>query len=339
VDGYVVQATDTTEARRAEAQRALGDLRIEPMQSLVHETVALLRPTLPATTRLDTALLPATVWVRVNAAQMHQVLVNLITNAHQALPAQGGEIVVGLDLRPDGQVHLWVRDTGTGMDEATRQRVFEPFFTTKAKDEGTGLGLSVVHGIVTAHGGSVAVDSAPGEGTTVHVQLPAALAPGLEAREQPVEAPPVSGPCGTGKGRRVMVLDDDEVMLALSAQLLRRSGFAVTAFVQPEQALSVLESGEAPFDAVVSDLDMPRLNGLEVIRRLRQRQAGQAVVLTSGLIDDLVLAQAQALAVHAVLHKEDLHEGLVPAVVAALEAADPAAAPRPSGFDAATQGA
>ena len=410
LEGYVVQGTDTTEARRAEAQRAAaeqqlrdaqrlhaigtlaggiahdfnnilgairgnlvlaldvlpadhpartpldqierasvrgralvrqvlafsrqepGELRIEPLQPLVEETVALLRPTLPAAVRLDTMLAPATVWARVNAAQMHQVLVNLITNARQALPASGGEIEVGLGRLPDGQGHLWVRDTGIGMDEATRRRVFEPFFTTKAMDEGTGLGLSVVHGIVMAHHGSVQVDSTPGEGTTVHVRLPAARRSGLDDDARPpTDTPSTPAPSSVGCGRRVLVLDDDEVMLALSAQLLKRSGFSVSAFLQPEQALAALTAGDAPFDAVVSDLDMPRLNGLEVIRRLRQHPPEQAVVLTSGLIDDAVRAQAAALKVHSVLHKEDLHEGLVGAVVAALDAARPPPRPEAAG--------
>ena len=152
----------------------VGELRPEPLQPLVEETVALLRATLPPGVQLRTQLAAATVWARVNAAQVHQVLMNLCTNARQALPGPGGELSVGLARQADGSAHLWVADNGIGMDAETQRRAFEPFFTTKPVDSGTGLGLSVVHGIVRAHGGKVVLDSAPGCGTTVHVHLPAA---------------------------------------------------------------------------------------------------------------------------------------------------------------------
>ena len=228
----------------------------------------------------------------------------------------GGEIEVGVDTQPDGRAHLWVRDNGAGMDAETQRRVFEPFFTTKPVDEGTGLGLSVVHGIVTGHGGMVTLDSAPGRGTTVHVVLP-----GAPAAAQGLALPPTPAPTTEGRGRHLLVLDDDAVMVELAAQWLRRSGYRVTTVQHPEAAVATLQAPGHDFAALVSDYDMPGLNGLEVVRRVRELRPDLPVVLTSGLIDDALRAQAAAIGVQAVVNKEDLPESLAPAMVAALQSA------------------
>jgi nitrogen-specific signal transduction histidine kinase len=295
-----------------------SDLRTEPLQPLVEEAAALLRPTLPQGVILRTQLGGATVWACVNASQMHQVLMNLCTNARQALPAEGGEITLGLDRLADGSTHLWVADDGAGMDAETQRRAFEPFFTTKPVDVGTGLGLSMVHGIVTAHGGTVTIASAPGRGTTVHVHLPVAAseaeAAGADGSDG-ADAPP-----NAGGGRHVLYLDDDEVMGPLADQLLRRGGYRVTTHVDPEAALAALREPAHGFDILVTDFNMPGRNGLEVIRVLKDLEPALPVVLTSGYIDDALRGQAERLGVRHLLNKEDLREGLCRAVDAALPA-------------------
>jgi CheY-like chemotaxis protein len=206
-----------------------------------------------------------------------------------------------------------VADDGAGMDVETQGRIFEPFFTTKPVDRGTGLGLSVVHGIVSTHGGSVAVESAPGKGTTLHVHLPAAHA---EAQAPGIH---VAGPTvASGDGRHVLYLDDDEVMAPLAEQLLRRGGYRVTACIDSEAALAAVRLEPHAFDAVVTDFNMPGRNGLEVTRALKALAPALPVVLTSGYIDDDLRARAAQLGVKHLLNKEDLHEALCRTVAAAL---------------------
>ncbi len=297
------------------SRKEVGEMRPEPLQPLIEETVSLLRPTLPPGVQLRIRLDAAAVWGSVNASQIHQVLVNLCSNACHALPA-GGEITVGLERLADGTAHLWVADDGIGMEAETLRRVFEPFFTTKPVDLGTGLGLSVVHGIVSAHGGTVRVESAPGRGTTVHLHLPAvhgdAPADGTEA------ADPAAGP---GDGRHVLYLDDDEVMAPLAGQLLQRGGYRVTTHVESDAALAALREPGHGFDAVVTDFNMPGRNGLDVIRVLKDLAPALPVVLTSGYIDDDLRTQAARLGVQHLLNKEDLREELCRTVDAALRAA------------------
>jgi PAS domain S-box-containing protein len=297
------------------SRKEVGELRPQPLQPLVEETVSLLRPTLSRAVRLRTRLDASAVWSCVNASQVHQVLMNLCTNASQALPEDGGEITVGLERLADGTAHLWVADDGAGMDAETQRRAFEPFFTTKPVDAGTGLGLSVVHGIVSAHGGTVAVDSAPGRGTTVHVHLPAAQG---DAEVGGTDA--ADPPAGTGGGRHVLYLDDDEVMAPLAGQLLRRGGYRVTTHVDSDAALAALRDPAHGFDAVVTDFNMPGRNGLEVIRVLKELAPALPVVLTSGYIDDGLRAEAGRLGVQQLLNKEDLREELCRTVDAALRA-------------------
>ena len=293
-----------------------GEMRPEPLQPLVEETVSLLRPTLPPGVVLQTRLAAGTVWACVNSSQIHQVLMNLCTNAWQALHDGRGEITVGVETRPDGDAHLWVADDGSGMDAQTQRRVFEPFFTTKPVDVGSGLGLSVVHGIVQAHGGTVSIDSVPGRGTTVHVHLPAAHGKAEAAASEAAHAP------APGRGdRHVLYLDDDEVMAPLAGQLLRRDGFRVTTFVDSGQALAALRDPGHGFDVFVTDFNMPGRSGLEVIRVLKEFAPDVPVVLTSGYIDDGLRSQAAERGVTLLVNKEDLREHLCRAVDAALRMA------------------
>ena len=298
------------------SRNEVGEMRPEPLQALVEETVALLRPSLPAGVSLATRLDPGSVWARVNPTQIHQVLMNLCTNAWQALGDSGGSIAVGVSRRPDGDAHLWVADDGIGMDAETRRRVFEPYFTTKPVDLGSGLGLSVVHGIVTAHGGSVSIDSTSGRGTTVHVRLPAVHG---KVEAAPAEAAESAVP--DRAGRHVLYLDDDEVMAPLAGQLLQRGGYRVTTCAESDRALDALREPGHGVDVLVTDFNMPGRSGLEVLRLLKAAAPSLPVVLTSGYIDDDLRARAAGLGVTILVNKEDLREDLCRAVDAALRAA------------------
>jgi PAS domain S-box-containing protein len=290
---------------RREAQGQI----VQPLAPVVDETVALLRATLPAGVRLQALLPAAPVWASVDATQVQQVLMNLCTNAWHALPMEGGRIEIGLDGVPAGPApcaHLWVRDNGHGMDAATRARIFDPFFTTKPVGQGTGLGLSVVHGIVRAHGGTIEVETAPGQGSTFHVRLPA-VAAGTPAVPEPAQ-PEAAGV--VGGGRHVLYVDDDEVMRLTVERLLARAGFRVTTAGDVETAVARVQQAHDPIDAVISDYNMPVSSGLDAARRLALLRPGLPVVISTGYVSDELQAQAAAAGVRALLRKENTFEEL-----------------------------
>ena len=292
-----------------------------PLSPLVHETLALLRSTLPAGVKLEATLADTPLHVLADATQIQQVLMNLCTNAWHALQGQAGRVGVGLEpltlpaaalhlssgLPAGKYAHVWVRDTGCGMDSATRARIFEPFFTTKPVGQGTGLGLSVVHGIVAAHGGAISVESAPGQGSTFHLVFPLAdsqdpAAPSGWGALQPLQH--------QGEGQHVLYVDDDEVMGLLVERLLRRLGYRVTCHQDPRQALAAVRAQPLAFDLVVSDFNMPGFSGLDVARELARIRADLPVVISSGHVTDEQRAEMLRAGVRDLIHKENTLEEL-----------------------------
>jgi len=207
------------------------------------------------------------------------------------------------DLPPGLYAHITVRDSGQGMDAATLQRIFEPFFTTKPVGIGTGLGLSVVYGIMQAHGGAVRAESAPGQGSVFHLYFPGTSS--AEPAGGPADA---ALPAGQGRSRRVMYIDDDEALAFLVSRLLERRGYAVSAFASPAKALAALREAPAAFDLLVSDYNMPGLTGLDVARIARQIRADLPVAIASGFITDEMRAQAAAMGIRDLIFKPNAVE-------------------------------
>ena len=317
----------------------------QALRPLVDETVALLRATLPAGVHLVLTVADEPIEIACEATQIQQVLMNLCTNAWHALAGQAGRIEVTLDRVRIGHdphprlihlpaglyAHLQVADNGAGMDEATQARVFEPFFTTKPVGQGTGLGLSVVHGIVAAHQGGITLHSRPGEGSRFDVYLPlsdgpaAPLAPPIMPPVAPPLTPPVAAAdpdleVAAGQGRHLLYVDDDEVMLLMVGQLLGRAGYRVTSLAGVTEALAALRQDPRSFDLVITDFDMPDGSGLDVARAALLQRPDRPVVLSSGYLSDAVIAEARAVGVQAILMKEHTVERL-PALVGRLLAA------------------
>ena len=288
------------------SRRQPQELVAQPLRPIVDETLALLRSTLPTAVQLDAVLEAEPLWVQADATQVQQVLVNLCTNAWHALHGGRGRIEVGLCAAPGQQVRLWVADNGVGMEPTTRERIFEPFFTTKAVDEGTGLGLSVVHGIVTAHGGAISVDSTPGQGSCFTILLP--RTPAGSPLPEPIADMPASA--RAGGGYRVLYIDDDETMALLGGGLLQRAGHTVEVFQDAALALAALRERPAAFDIVVTDYNMPRFSGVEVAREVARIRPALPVVITSGYVSQALCDEAAAVGVRHVLHKENTLEEL-----------------------------
>ncbi len=292
------------------SRRSEQKLQLVLLDDVVQEALKLLRPSLPTTIDIRRTIEPETPLVLADPSQIHQVLMNLGTNAAHAMRG-GGMLAVGLSrvdiatgqddipvtLLPGRYARLSVRDTGHGMDHATLERIFEPFFTTKPTGEGTGLGLSVVHGIVTKHGGAIVVDSALGAGTTFTVYLPAAAA---AAESKPATT---TGPAELSGHEHVLVVDDDPAIAQVTQRLLERQGYRVTARTSSPEALELLRVDAGQFDLMLTDQTMPGLTGLQLAEAALQLRPELPIILTSGMEDTPLADQGRALGVREFLVK------------------------------------
>ncbi len=312
IDKAAKRAKDLVQRILIFSRKGVQTFAVQPVRPLVEESMRLLRSTLPTGVELAAELADAPLYASVDATQIEQVLINLCTNACDAMKGRSGRIEVGLtevlldqtpaqgspDM-PSGQyLRIHVSDNGDGMDEATQARIFEPFFTTKGVGLGTGLGLSVVHGIVKAHQGAITVESTPGKGTTFLVYLPAAAAP-AEAERVTDAAPALSA----AQGKRVLYVDDDEAMVFLVTRMLEDLGYRVSGFDRGEAALEAVRADPQAFDLIVTDFNMPGLSGLQVAEELQRIRPGLPVVITSGYITDELTAAARAVGVSQVVYK------------------------------------
>jgi PAS domain S-box-containing protein len=271
--------------------------RVMDLNRLIAGMDGLLRRLLPDNIVIDTVRGGGLGTVRVDPSQFEQVVMNLAINARDAMPA-GGTLTLETanvffdpeyvsrhsDASPGRYVMLAVSDTGCGMDHETTTQAFEPFFTTKSQERGTGLGLSTVHGIVSQNGGRVEIYSEPGEGTTVKVYLPR-----LEQEPEVAEPPPVEISDLHGN-ETVLLAEDAELLRQHVRRILEENGYRVLEAADGREALAL---GEATpeIDAVVTDLMMPLLGGMELARRLRERRPGLPVVFISGYTENGMAAR------------------------------------------------
>lgn len=277
---------------------------------IVREALSLLRATLPSTLLLEQALEEGMPDVHANATQVHQIVMNLCTNAAHAMKGKQGKIRVELvaltladgatkphvELRPGRYARLSISDTGHGMDAATRARIFEPFFTTKTAGEGTGLGLSVVHGIVKGYGGVVTVDSEVGRGTTFSIYLPASTGATAEASAGSTALP-------RGAGQRVLYVDDEVALGTATALMLERMGYRPVAFQSPVAALAALREAPETYAALITDFTMPELTGVDLIRETRKLRRDLPTLLVTGSSGDITKEQLQSLGTRELLNK------------------------------------
>jgi PAS domain S-box-containing protein len=293
-------------------------LKLTPV---VEEAVKLLRATLPAGVEIALTSADDTPNVLADPTQIHQVVLNLGTNAWHALENNSGRIDVRLEamtldaatagpgLQPGRYARLSMRDTGCGMDAATVERIFDPFFTTKGVGLGTGLGLSVVHGIIEAHQGVIRIESAPGRGTTVHVYFPAIETAATNGEPEPVTmAPP------RGRGQHVLYLDDEEALVLLVTRMLERLDYHVSGYTEAEAALEAVRADPDRFDLVVTDYNMPGMSGLDVAEELARIRPDLPVAITSGYISDELRQQVERAGVRHLIYKANTVEELCEAV-------------------------
>jgi signal transduction histidine kinase/CheY-like chemotaxis protein len=281
-----------TFSRQGKSQRQ--NARVNPV---IKEGVKLLRSSLPANIEIKTAIDPDTCQVHADLTQVHQVFMNLCTNAAQAMDEHGGRLDISLktvdyaeldhnrypDLKQGRYVALAVKDTGHGMTPEVMERIFDPFFTTKDVSEGTGMGLAVIHGIITAHGGELEVRSTEGVGSEFTVFLPC-----VDGRHDTGEDAVLGVPRGN---ERILFVDDEEDILRMTTRMLEYLGYTVYPATSAEQAIAMLTRESFHVDLVITDYSMPGNSGVQLAEDLLAAGVRVPVVLCSGFSDSVILDQ------------------------------------------------
>ncbi len=304
-----------------------GPQEMQPLHlaPLVEESLTLLRPSLPEQIRLTTIVQTDNDQVAADPTQMHQVLLNLCTNAIQAMTESGGELTISLDDIPEHEtlpsgldgpgwyVRLSVADTGPGIKPDVLERIFDPFFTTKRPNEGTGLGLSVVHGILKTHGGAIEAKSELGKGTVFYVYLPRAdftTMPEPETEAKAVLLPEKS---------RVLFVDDELPLIEIGREILEGLGFEVVVRTSSIEALEAFRFRPDAFDLVVTDHFMPNMTGVDLAKKMLNIQPDLPIILCTGFSDSVSEKHIRALGIGAIIKKPILKSKLVAAVVRLLK--------------------
>ena len=301
------RATDLVGQILTFSRQTEQEMRPVRVQPVLKEALKLLRASLPATINMNQDVRESCGPILADSTQIHQVVMNLCTNAYQAMQHEGGTLTVVLDevasgLSVDGElgagphVRLLVADTGHGMDEQTISRIFEPYFTTKEPGTGTGLGLATVHGIVRGHGGAIRVSSLPGEGSTFEVYFPVCNLADVGGEEHGTDALPT--------GTETVLLVDDEVAIGEMWRYgLEQLGYRPEKCSDAGAALELFLHDPGRFDIIVTDHAMPGMTGLELCRKVRAVSRSVPIVLCTGFTEPTTEAQVSAAGANALLPK------------------------------------
>jgi signal transduction histidine kinase len=296
------------------------------VQSVIEEALKLLRASIPASIEIKSSIDENCHPVMGDATQIHQVLMNLCTNAYQAMQDKGGtleislsEVYVGYEetiekigMQPGKHLQLLVIDEGCGMDAAVLDRIFEPYYTTKEQGKGTGLGLSVIHGIVKNHRGDITVSSTPGKGTTFKVYLPV-----IEDTDDIAEFEPTNGAArGT---ERILLIDDEEQIVSMEQQMLENLGYEVTARTDSNDALKEFSEKPQNFDLVITDMTMPHMTGDELAKKLLDIKPDIPVILCTGFNEDITEEKALAMGIQKFVMKPVIKNDLATTIRTVLD--------------------
>jgi PAS domain S-box-containing protein len=294
---------------------------------VIDEARRFLRATIPTTIMIEAEVPPNVFRVLADATQIHQVILNLGSNAAHAMRAQGGTIKIALQSEeitaeksaklggaaPGRYVRVSVSDTGHGMDAATLRRIFEPFFTTKNTREGTGLGLAVVHGIVRSHRGAIVVESEQDVGSTFHIYLPAAEDEHPQAKFGAVQSP-------QGAGQLICVVDDEEIVGSCTKLALEGKGYRAVHYSSAAECLAAVREGRGTLDLLLTDQTMPGMQGIELAATIRKSYPDLPVVIMSGYFSKISSDALDALGRVELLAKPFTTDELAQAVNRALRA-------------------
>ena len=297
------------------------DQKQKPIQvkPIVKEALKMLRASIPSTVEIEQNV-QSDALIMGDPTQVHQILMNLCTNAAHAMEDNGGLLTVCLldadldsdfisnhpDLKPGPYINLTVTDTGHGMSSDVMEKIFDPFFTTKEKGKGTGMGLSVVHGIVLSHGGDIYVYSEPGKGSIFEVCLPV-----IESRIKPEERAERPIPTGT---ERILFIDDEPVIINLGKQILESLGYDVVARNSSIEALELFKENKDRFDLVITDMTMPHMTGEKLAEKLMQIRPDIPVILCTGFSFMIDEQKALDMGIRAFISKPMLKQEIAEAI-------------------------
>lgn len=285
------------------------DLKPIKLQPIIKEALKLLRSSIPTTIDIQQDIDSGYDVVVADPAQVHQIIMNLATNAYHAMEGTGGRLNVTLkqirlksdrsffsELPPGKYAHLTVADTGTGIENDIMEKIFDPYFTTKETGKGTGLGLSVVRGIVKSCNGDIRVDSEPGKGTKFHVVLPVL---DRKVDDRPMDrGEPI--PVGT---ETILLVDDEAAIVKTEQQMLERLGYQVTTRTRSAGALEAFKANPASFDLVLTDMTMPNMTGDQLAKEVISIKPGMPVIICTGFSDGIDKEKAEAFGVKGFLMK------------------------------------
>jgi PAS domain S-box-containing protein len=316
VQGYVGNIFKASERAKGLVEQILtftrqGKSRKVPCDIAVvlKEVVKLLRATIPSTIEIVQKIPSNLGTVLADQTQIHQVLMNLCTNAAHAMELRGGQLTVTLenylmekqsvasgdDLASGRYLQLSVRDTGSGMEKPVMDRIFEPYFTTKAVGEGTGMGLATAHGIVSDHGGRIFVESVPGQGSVFRILFPV-----LDNPSEAVVSQPVSYPRGT---ERILFVDDEDLLVEVGVEMLKDLGYDVVGTTSAAQALERFKARPDGFDLVITDMTMPGMTGDQLAAQILNHRPGIPVIICTGFSKRMSSELASSLGIRALLMK------------------------------------
>ena len=280
------------------------ELKSLKVQTLIKEALKLLRATIPSSIEIISSIDEECGLVRGDPTQIHQVIMNLCTNAYHALQDNSGKIEVYLKeanlsyeqsserigMKVGRHLELIVKDNGHGMTHQVMERIFDPYYTTKELGKGTGLGLSVIHGIIKNHGGDISVSSQPDVGSTFSVYLP--IIDDIDVEIEPIRT------AGVTKGNeRILLIDDEEQIIDLERRILERLGYKVTSKTDSEEALQEFSAQPDGFDLVITDMTMPKINGDRLARKLMDINPQIPVILCTGFNEAITEEKALSMGI------------------------------------------
>ena len=319
------RAKDLVKQILAFSRKSEQDKTVISSTPIIKEVLKLLRASLPTTIEIKQDIEPNPDPIFADPTQIHQVIMNLCTNSAHAMEDSGGILQVSLsnfeltarrasqhsELNPGPYVKLSISDTGNGMDAVTMSRIFDPYFTTKEQDKGTGMGLAVVHGIVKGHGGGIHVESAPGEGTRFDILFPI-MRKQITSETEELKTLP-SG------NEHILFIDDEDFLIDLGKNMLKKLGYRVEARTQPVEALEVFRAAPDKFDLVISDMTMPNMTGDTLATELMKIRPDLPVIICTGYSERIDDQRAQELRIKGLMMKPFTIRGLSKTVRNALD--------------------
>ena len=304
-----LRARDLVQQILTFARQEKSELTVMKMQPIIKEALKLIRSTIPATISINQRLQPDCGPVTADPTQIHQIVMNLATNAYHAMEENGGELKVSLreielgendlfnpDMSPGLYACLSIADTGMGMNKDVINRIFDPFFTTKEKGKGTGMGLSTVHGIVKRMNGEIQVYSEPGKGAEFHVYLPV-VGNIFEKQDSNANEPIPGG------SERILLVDDEASIIAMEKQVMERLGYQVTTRTASIEALEAFKAGPDKFDMVITDMSMPKMPGDKLAVELIKIRPDIPILLCTGFSEGMTDEKIKSLGIKGLLMK------------------------------------